>query len=502
MPEKQYKIGFVGTDARSLVSALEVSRAKSEHDKTLYRGVVVRGTPAMPYFAKKYGWPIDFIPTASNSEYDYAQALIQAFKDGRLDYAIVMPEELLYQGIVDSVSAAGFGDRIAGLDRAGVFIEANKIKCKEKCKKTGIPVADEWTVVDAQSYKSFLKACLEYIHKHGGVVPKYPFNAGGKGARIILNSWEIREVYDGLMKDYKENYKAMFGKNSEWPLLIESRMSGVEISFTALVDKNGHYKIMPTAMDYPERFPGPASKDNPITGGMGSCSPHPFETPELLEMAGRTIFDPLIGYMRSSGLLRPSFLYPGCFVSVDRNMRPIAIRVCEINIRPGEPEWQPIIRRLRNPGQVFKAMFDGDLDEIELETRSNQLSLSIALVTGPGGPQGQKGYPGSCTKGEKVVVDWEYLKKKGILLIPSAMDYDAEANQLRSDGSRVAFLLSNIQTRDGKKGEAGEILRNKLINAFKQGKVAVVKREDENGNRLDLRDDIGSHYKLGEQIFL
>ena len=57
----------------------------------------------------------------------------------------------------------------------------------------------------------------------------------------------------------------MFGGKGNWPLLIESLMSGVEISFTILVDKNGNFQILPTAMDYPERFEGPAGKKNPIT---------------------------------------------------------------------------------------------------------------------------------------------------------------------------------------------------------------------------------------------
>ena len=56
-------------------------------------------------------------------------------------------------------------------------------------------------------------------------------------------------------------------------------MSGVEISFTILVDKLGHYQILPTAMDYPERFERPPGLDNPITGGMGSISPTPLNPP-------------------------------------------------------------------------------------------------------------------------------------------------------------------------------------------------------------------------------
>ena len=97
-------------------------------------------------------------------------------------------------------------------------------------------------------------------------------------------------------------------------------MSGVEISFTILVDKNGHHQILPTAMDYPERFEGPPGLDNPITGGMGSISPHPLESPALLELAEETIARPLIEIMQARGILRQCVLYPGCFVSFDAGL--------------------------------------------------------------------------------------------------------------------------------------------------------------------------------------
>ena len=47
------KIGFVGTDGRTLLAALDTSRATSELLPGSYRGVVVRGTPAMPPWAEK-----------------------------------------------------------------------------------------------------------------------------------------------------------------------------------------------------------------------------------------------------------------------------------------------------------------------------------------------------------------------------------------------------------------------------------------------------------------
>ena len=329
------KIAFAGTDGRTLLCALVVSTATSEIYKDAFQGVVVRGTPSMPRFVETMNWPVEFIPTTGNSYDEYAEAIINAMKSGSIDYVIPMPEALLFDGLVDEVEAAGFGDRIVGLNKSAAFIEGDKIRCKALCREADIPVAASWAEVDAKDYLTLLHICLDYIQKYGGAVLKYPYSAGGKGARIILNSWEIREVYDTLLKDYKPDYKKMFGAKGKWPLLIESLMSGVEISFTILVDKNGNFQILPTAMDYPERFEGPASKTNPITGGMGAISPHPMETPELIALAGKLIAKPLIDKMKEKGYLRPCILYPGCFVSLDNTKQPTNIRVSEINIRPG-----------------------------------------------------------------------------------------------------------------------------------------------------------------------
>jgi phosphoribosylamine--glycine ligase len=235
---------------------------------------------------------------------------------------------------------------------------------------------------------------------------------------------------------------------------------------------------------------------------MGAISPHPMETPDLIALAGELIARPLIEKIKEQGFLRPCILYPGCFVSLDNAKQPTNIRVSEINIRPGEPETQPVARRLRNLGVLVQAMFEGNLNEIKPEVRDDQLAICTGLVTGPGGPDGQKGYPWSCTKGEPIEIDFNYIRKKNIQVIPSAMTRSIEDNQFMSDGTRVAWMNANVKIKPNEsRGEAAERFRNKLIAAFDNGKIRVIPRENPQGNRLDLRRDIGFHYLKEEQIF-
>ena len=93
-----YKIGFAGTDGRTLLSALVTSTAKSEKYENNFEGVVIRGTLAMPHFAKMMGWPIDFLQTANNSVEAYSAAMIEAVKSSMIDYSMIMPEDILYKG--------------------------------------------------------------------------------------------------------------------------------------------------------------------------------------------------------------------------------------------------------------------------------------------------------------------------------------------------------------------------------------------------------------------
>ena len=140
--------------------------------------------------------------------------------------------------------------------------------------------------------------------------------------------------------------------------------------------------------------------------------------------------------------------------------------------------------------------------KVEPEVRTDQLAICTALVTGPGGPDGQKGYPWSCTKGEIVEIDLKYFKRKGIQIIPSAMNYVEAENTFKSDGTRVAFLNANATVKEGeKRGEVGDRLRKKLLAAFDNGKIRVIPRENSEGNRLDLRRDIGRHYLKADKIF-
>jgi len=522
-------IGFVGPDARTYMCAYTVSTVESDK----FIGAVIKGMtgmgPVMDAVRGKKKWELNILPVANKSVEDYKKAILKAFEDGEIDYVVIMPEDLIYEGLVDEIIAAGYGDRVVGLTKEAAFIEGDKAKAKIWMSRSGVPVAP-FEITDAKDLQQIKKIVTEFVRKHGGAVLKYPYSAGGKGARPIFRLEDLLDVWNILLKDYSNNYEELHGDN-DWPLLIEAWKSEIEISFTTLVDGKGNFRILPTAMDYPLRREGPPSQINPVTGGMAAIGMHPAETPELIQMVREKVFQPFVKELKNKGILRPCILYPGCRVSVDpATGKPVDILVYEMNIRAGEPEMQVVARRLKNLGELIIATIEGRLDEVEPDVRTDQISICLALVTGPGGPQGQKGYPDSYTKYEPVVINFKSLSKRGVLIVPSNVSWDEENKRLVSDGSRVFYLSRNATVKpDQKRGEVAATLRNSLLQVFDQGLVRVVPREAEEtfeaakmlleqgslpksefkkaqaafekANRLDLRRDPGRIYEEWDQLF-
>ena len=401
---------------------------------------------------------------------------------------------------MDLVSEAGFGDRIIGVAAAGVAYEADKIAGKRSCEQAGVPVAPAWAEVEARDYPAVLKTCLAYLHEFGGAVLKFPYSAGGKGARIMLNTWDVKEVYDvpdeGLQGRLQPRSAA---KNPPGPCSSRPACPGWKSVSPSSWTKRAIIKSFPPPWTTRNALTGPPGLDNPITGGMGSISPHPLESPALLELADATLARPLIRLMEEQGTLRPCVLYPGCFASFDADFRAQGHPGVR-NQHPSRGAGIPARgQTLAQSGGLGQAMAAGNLDEVAPEVRSDQVSLCLALVTGPGGPKQQKGYPWSLTKGEVVEMDFDYCDKKKITVIPSAMDY--ADGVFKSDGSRVAYLLANATVKAGQTmGQAAETLRQKLLNAFDNGKIRVIPRENESGNRLALRRDIGVHFQKAEAL--
>ena len=81
------------------------------------------------------------------------------------------------------------------------------------------------------------------------------------------------------------------------------------------------------------------------------------------------------------------------------------------------------------------------------------------------------------------------------------MTYSEEEKLFKSDGSRVVYCNVNATVKTGEsRARLAEQLRRKVLTAFENGKIRVIPRENPEGNRLDLRNDIGYHFDIAEEL--
>ncbi|MBW2325721.1 MAG: hypothetical protein JRF45_04330 [Deltaproteobacteria bacterium] len=104
-------IGFVGPDGRTCMCAYTVSTVESEK----YIGAIIKGMtgmgPVMDAVRGKKNWTVKIFPIEGKAVEDYKTVIIEAFENGEIDYIVIMPEDLIYEGIVDELIEAGYDDR-------------------------------------------------------------------------------------------------------------------------------------------------------------------------------------------------------------------------------------------------------------------------------------------------------------------------------------------------------------------------------------------------------
>jgi len=167
-------------------------------------------------------------------------------------------------------------------------------------------------------------------------------------------------------------------------VVIEERLTGEEASFIALCDGKS---IMPLAssQDHKRIFD---NDKGPNTGGMGAYSPAPVVDRELHEKIVKEVMEPVVSTMKVRGTPFTGFLYAGIMVD-ERTRSP---SVLEFNARMGDPECQPIMKRMQSDlYQYIDAAAEGRLGSMPPIEWSEQTAVCVVMAA--------RGYPGSYKKG-------------------------------------------------------------------------------------------------------
>lgn len=304
-------------------------------------------------------------------------ALVKFAQDNQINLTVVGPEAPLAKGIVDAFRAAGLA--IFGPTQAAAQLESSKAFAKAFMARHQIPTA---------AYDTFTDSTLahQYIDQHGApIVIKADGLAAGKGVVVAMTLEEAHHAIDDMLA---ANRLGDAGAR----VVIEEFLDGEEASFIVLSDGKTALPLA-TSQDHKRLL---NADQGPNTGGMGAYSPAPVVTPEVHERAMREVIIPTLEGMKQDGIVFTGFLYAGLMIKPDGS-----IKVLEFNCRMGDPETQPIMRRLNS--DLFDVLNHGalgTLDQVTLDW-DRRVALGVVLAAAH--------YPNIPRTGDEITIPQDTL---------------------------------------------------------------------------------------------
>ncbi|MEO1581286.1 MAG: phosphoribosylamine--glycine ligase [Pseudomonadota bacterium] len=349
-------------------------------------------------------------PKVRNKAADIADndALIAVAKRESVDLMIVGPEQPLVNGLVDACQSADIA--CFGPTASGAQLEGSKSFTKAFLQRHGIPTASYATFEDFESARA-------HIEQRGApCVVKADGLAAGKGVVVAQTTEAAIEAAEDMLVDER------FGGASQ-RIVVEDFLVGEEASLIAVTDGT-HVVPLASSQDHKARDNGDRG---PNTGGMGAYSPAPVLSGTVLDRAVREILEPTVAGLRADGINYVGILYAGLMIDDSGQAR-----VLEYNCRLGDPETQPIMRRLRTPlDKVCTAAINGTLTELTIHW-DERASSGVVMAA--------EGYPGSATTGNPIngLSDAEALDTVKVFQAGTRRDSDA----LVTAGGRVLCVTA------------------------------------------------------------
>jgi len=338
--------------------------------------------------------------------------LVKFARENSIEFVVIGPEEPLYLGLADRLAQAGI--KAFGPNAAAAQLESDKAYSKELMRQYAIPTAEARIFTNYPDAKAYIASRDEpLVNKAAGPA---------KGNGVIV----CDDPSDALLAAEKIMVNRIFGE-SGGKLVVEEKLTGLEVSILALVDGRNIY-LLESAQDHK------AIGDNdtgPNTGGMGAYTPAPFVTDAILEQIERQVLVPVIDAVNRAGTVYQGVLYAGLMLTTT------GPKVLEFNTRFGDPETQPILMRLKSDiVEALLATAEGKLDEITLQWDPRP---SVCVVMSSGG------YPGKYDTGKVITGIDDARSIPDTMVFHAGTKTDAQG-RLVTAGGRVLGVTALGQT--------------------------------------------------------
>ncbi len=345
-----------------------------------------------------------------------------------IDLVVIGPEAPLEKDFATLLAAP---TRVVfGPTRDAARLEWDKAYAKHIMRAAAIPTADGRTFDSLEAATRFVMA------RDGNLVVKAAGLCAGKGVVVCDTRDEAIEAIERIMGQRE------FGEAGS-QVVIEDKLEGQELSVLALVDGRT-ISVLDPCQDHKQVGEGDVG---PNTGGMGAYCPTPLVDDRLMEEVERLILVPTVDALRREGIVFRGVLYAGLMLT------PAGPKVLEFNTRFGDPETQPLMKRL-----------DGDLVELLHGTATGRLdgvdytfqpgtACCVCVCSG--------GYPGAYKKGLPITGLEEAQAVEGVTVFHAGTARNA-AGDLVTNGGRVFGVTASgpdLATAQRRANQAAGLLR-------------------------------------------
>ncbi|HEY9233557.1 MULTISPECIES: phosphoribosylamine--glycine ligase [Phenylobacterium] len=327
------------------------------------------------------------------------------------DLVVIGPEVTVEAGLADALSKAGvpcFGP----LAQAGQ-LESSKAFTKGFADRHGLPTSGYKVCERADEAKAALDGFKPpYVIKADGL-------AAGKGVVIAQDRAAAEAAIDDALG-------GRFGAAGA-RVVIEEFLEGEIGSLFALCDGKDSI-VFGSAQDHKRAYDGELG---PNTGGMGTYSPAPVFTPELVEQVRTRLAEPAFAGIASEGAPYKGVLFVELMATRD------GPKLVEFNVRFGDPECQVLMLRLESDLVPYLvACAKGALAELPAPVWRDEAAICVVLAS--------DGYPESPVTGS-VIRGAEQDFGPEVVVFHAGTSRDADGT-LRAAGGRVLNVCARGAT--------------------------------------------------------
>ena len=339
------------------------------------------------------------------------EGLVALAKEIAADLVVIGPESAVAAGLADALAPTGipcFGPTA----QAGQ-LESSKAFTKAFCDRYGLPTSAYAVCESVAEAKAALgRFTPPYVIKADGL-------AAGKGVVIATERAEAEAAID-------DAFAGRFGAAGA-RVVIEEFLEGEIGSLFALCDGKTSM-VFGSAQDHKRAFDG---EQGPNTGGMGTYSPAPVFTPELVEQVRTRLVEPAFAGIAADGAPYRGVLFVELMATRD------GPKLVEFNVRFGDPECQVLMLRLQSDLVPYlMACATGRLAEMPEPAWCDEAAVCVVMAA--------KGYPGTPQAGGEIRgADADFGPDAAVFHAGTTLD---EAGVLRAAGGRVLNVCARAST--------------------------------------------------------